>query len=61
MVVVADRLHPRLTRRAAWVDHDEPSPIIAGTVIRLTVEHLPSRGDPKPVWLWRSKVDAKDR
>ena len=46
-----DRLHPRLTRRAAWVGHDEPLPITAGTVIRLTVDHLPSRGEPKPVWL----------
>ncbi len=35
-------------------------PIIAGTVIRLTVEHLPSRGEPKPLWLWWSKVDATD-
>lgn len=55
-----DRLHPRLTRRAAWADHDQPLPIIAGTVIRLTVDHLPSRGEPKPVWLWWSKVDATD-
>ncbi|OJF13038.1 hypothetical protein BG844_17430 [Couchioplanes caeruleus subsp. caeruleus] len=39
-----DRLHPRLTRRAAWVSHDEPLPLIAGTAIRLTVDHLPSRG-----------------
>ncbi|BAL88351.1 hypothetical protein AMIS_31310 [Actinoplanes missouriensis 431] len=53
-----DRLHPRLTRRAAWADHGEPLPIIAGTVIRLTVDHLPSSGEPKPVWLWWSKVDA---
>ncbi|GIF09636.1 hypothetical protein Asi03nite_71740 [Actinoplanes siamensis] len=55
-----DRLHPRLTRRAAWVDHDGPLPIIEGTVIRLTVEHLPSRGEPKPLWLWWSKLDATD-
>lgn len=55
-----DRLHPRLTRRAAWVHHDQALPIIAGTVIRLTVDHLPSRGEPKPLWLWWSKVDATD-
>lgn len=53
-----DRLHPRLTRRCAWSDHAEPLPIIEGTVIRLNVDHLPSGGDPKPVWLWWSKVDA---
>jgi hypothetical protein len=47
-----------LTRRAAWAEHDGPLPIITGTVIRLTVDHLPSRGDPKPVWLWWSKTDA---
>lgn len=34
-----DRLHPRLTRRAAWTEHAGPLPIIEGTVIRLTVEH----------------------
>jgi hypothetical protein len=53
-----NRLHPRLTRRAAWADHAGPLPIIAGTVIRLTVEQLPSGGVNKPVWLWWSKVDA---
>ncbi|MFE0028549.1 NF041680 family putative transposase [Amycolatopsis sp. NPDC059021] len=52
-----DRLHPRLTRRAAWADHDGPLPIIEGTVIRLRVEHLPG-GVNKPVWLWWSRVDA---
>ncbi|MGW9370286.1 hypothetical protein ACWGVR_09725 [Streptomyces xanthophaeus] len=29
-----DRLHRRLTRRAAWLDHEGPLPIIEGTVIR---------------------------
>jgi hypothetical protein len=53
-----DRLHPRLTRRAAWTEHQGPLPIIEGTVIRLTVDHLPSGGNPKPVWLWWSEVDA---
>lgn len=55
-----DRLHPRLTRRSAWNDHDGPLPIIEGTVIRLQVEHLPSGADPKPVWLWWSQVDATE-
>ncbi len=46
-----DRLHPRLTRRAAWLDHNGPLPIIEGTVIRLVVQKLPSGGVNKPVWL----------
>ena len=52
-----DRLHPRLTRRAAWADAAE-LPMIEGTVIRLEVDHLPSGAIPKPVWLWWSQVDA---
>jgi hypothetical protein len=36
-----DRLHHRLTRRAAWLDHDGALPIIDGTLIRLQVEQLP--------------------
>lgn len=39
-----DRLHPQLTWRAAWRDHQGPLPIIEGTLIRLTVDHLPSGG-----------------
>ncbi|MER5786774.1 NF041680 family putative transposase, partial [Streptomyces mobaraensis] len=53
-----DRLHPRLTRRAAWTDHTTELPIIEGTVIRLQVSRLPSGADPKPVWLWWSKTGA---
>lgn len=29
-----NRLHPRLTRRAAWSDYEGPLPLIEGTVIR---------------------------
>lgn len=53
-----DRLHPRLTQRAAWLEHDGPLPVIEGTVIRLAVEHLPSGGINKPVWLWWSRTGA---
>jgi hypothetical protein len=53
-----DRLHPRLTRRAAWTGDAGPLPVIEGTVIRLQVDHLPSGGQAKPVWLWWSQVDA---
>jgi hypothetical protein len=53
-----DRLHPRLTRRAAWLDYDGDLPVMQGTLIRLVVDHLPGDGDPKPVWLWSSRVGA---
>jgi hypothetical protein len=49
-----DRVHARLTHRAAWLDHDGPLPVIDGTLIRLQVDHLPGDRDPKPVWLWCS-------
>src|SRR6516225_4285146 len=49
-----DRVHPRLTHRSAWLDHDGPLPVIDGTLIRLQVEHLPGDRRPKPVWLWSS-------
>lgn len=45
-------MHPRLTRRGAWIDHTGPLPVIAGTLIRLQVEHLPGERDAKPVWLF---------
>ena len=53
-----DRLHPRLTSRAAWAGHDGELPVIEGTLIRLTVDHLPGDRDPKPVWLWYSRTGA---
>nr|WP_263656627.1 NF041680 family putative transposase [Nonomuraea aurantiaca] len=55
-----DRLHPMLTRRAAWQAFPGELPLIEGTVLRLQVDHLPSGGDPKPVWLWWSGVDATE-
>ncbi|HEV3287494.1 MAG TPA: NF041680 family putative transposase, partial [Streptosporangiaceae bacterium] len=53
-----DRVHPRLTHRAGWLDHDGPLPVIEGTLIRLRVDHLPGDRDPKPVWLWFSGTGA---
>jgi hypothetical protein len=47
-----DRLHPKLTHRGSWADHDGEVPIIEGTVIRLQVDRLPGDGTPKPLWLW---------
>jgi hypothetical protein len=52
------RLHPRLTRRCAWTRHLGTLPVIEGTVIRLQVQRLPHGGEPKPVWLWWSRVDV---
>jgi len=51
-----DRLHPQLTHRGVWADHDGDLPIIEGTVIRLRVDHLPGDGQPQPLWLWFSGV-----
>lgn len=53
-----DRLHPRLTHRTSWLEHHGELPILAGTLIRLQVDHLPGDRDPKPVWLWCSATDA---
>jgi hypothetical protein len=53
-----DQVHPRLTRRAAWLDHDGDLPIIDGTLIRLQVDHLPGNREPKPVWLWSSATGS---
>jgi hypothetical protein len=53
-----DRLHPRLTHRGCWLDHDGELPVIEGTLIRLQVQHLPGDRDPKPVWLWSSTAAA---
>ena len=56
-----DRLHPRLTHRSAWLDHDGPLPVIEGTLIRLQVDHLPGDRNPKPVWLWCSRHRRRPR
>jgi hypothetical protein len=53
-----ERVHPRLTHRAAWLDHDGDLPVIEGTLIRLQVDHLPGDREPKPVWLWYSRAGA---
>jgi hypothetical protein len=46
-------LHPKLAGRGRWIDCPRP-PIVAGTVIRVQVEHLPGpRGRAvKTLWLW---------
>jgi hypothetical protein len=54
------RMHPRLSRRAAWLDHpaDQDLPILEGTLIRLQVDRLPGDRTPKPLWLWTSRADT---
>jgi hypothetical protein len=53
-----DRVHPLLTHRSAWLDHDGPLPVIDGTLIRLQVDRLPGDRHPRPVWLWSSATGA---
>ena len=52
------RVHPRLHARGAWARHDGELPVIEGTLIQLTVDHLPHERHPKPVWLWASDPAA---
>ena len=51
-------LHPELERRAAWADHAGPLPIIEGSIINITVDHLPGERAAKPMWLWCSDPEA---
>ena len=53
-----NRAHPKLKARGAREGHQGPLPVIEGTLIRLTVDHLPHERAPKPVWLWTSRPDA---
>lgn len=53
-----DRVHPRLTHRSAWLEHDGELPVVEGTLIRLKVEHLSKEREAPPVWLWSSKTGA---
>jgi len=54
-------LHPRLKGRGHWKDHDIP-PIVAGSVIRVQVEHLPKPTGQavKTLWLWWSGPGQPD-
>ncbi len=54
-------LHPRLSGRGHWADLDV-LPIVAGTVIRIDVEHLPrpSARTKKTLWLWWSGPERPD-
>jgi hypothetical protein len=52
------RMHPKLKARGAWAGHQGKLPVIEGTLIQLTVDHLPHDRNPKPVWLWTSSATA---
>ncbi|MFE1522095.1 NF041680 family putative transposase [[Kitasatospora] papulosa] len=53
-----DRVHPRLTHRSSWLDHDGELPLVEVTLMRLKVEHLSKERDAPPLWLWSSKTGA---
>lgn len=56
--IAFDRHHQRIECRGAWAGHEGEAPIIEGTLIRLTVDHLPGDRAPAPVWLWCSNTGA---
>jgi hypothetical protein len=52
-----DNRHRRLIRQDGnhWTTHPDTLPIVAGTVLRVEVEHLPGGGAPDgPMWLWHA-------
>lgn len=54
-------LHPKLGRRGHWAGHGT-IPIVAGTVIRVEVQHLPkpTSRTKKTLWLWWSGPGEPD-
>jgi hypothetical protein len=53
-------LHPKLAGRGRWAG-DQPPPIVAGTIIRVDVEHLPKPTRAiKTLWLWWSGPGEAD-
>ncbi len=47
-------LHQKLSRQAGWADFTGALPVVAGTLIRIQVEHLPGDRTPQDVWLWHA-------
>jgi DDE superfamily endonuclease len=60
-VTAWSRLHPKLAGRHRWANTDTP-PIVAGTIIRVDVEHLPkpTARAKKTLWLWWSGPGTPD-
>jgi len=48
------RLHQKLCKQAGWAGFDGALPTVAGTVIRIQVEHLPGDRAPADLWLWHT-------
>jgi hypothetical protein len=47
-------LHPVLQGRGAWSEHAGLLPIVEGSIILLSAQHLPGNPKPSPLWLWCS-------
>jgi hypothetical protein len=43
------QMYPKLYARGAWAGHAGELPVIEGTLIQLTVDHLPHDQHPKPL------------
>lgn len=52
--------HQQLDRYRGWKDFQGELPIVPGTLIQITVEHLPGNRAPKPIWLWHTAPDDTD-
>lgn len=52
--------HAMLNRDGPWsmARHPGQLPIVAGTLIRIDVEHLPGDRNPEPIWLWWHAPDG---
>ncbi len=57
-VAAWQRMHPKLSKDAAWHDHDGRVPVIEGTLIRLRAARVPGEREPGPMWLWASDPAA---
>ena len=53
------RMHQRLEHRGGWATHPGTLPIIEGSLIRLTVDHLTGGRAGVPVWLWCSDPEPE--
>lgn len=53
-----DRVHPRLTHRSSWLDHEGELPMVEGALMCLEVERLSKEREAPPVWSWSSKTGA---
>ncbi|MFE2527423.1 hypothetical protein ACFXEL_24610 [Streptomyces sp. NPDC059382] len=54
------RVHPRLTHRAAWLDHEGELPLFERTLIRLEVDRLSKDQAAPAAWSWSSKTVVDD-